>query len=75
MPGRVLLRVVMSVLLIGFVVLRALRSWRYESRWWLAGSLAISLILALIVISELLGLRKRWRTSRDEVPNKPLGLE
>ncbi len=75
MQVRVLLRVVLSLVIIVLVLFRAVRGWHYESRWWLFGSLALSVILALVVVSELLGVRQRWQKYRDEVPKKPLGLD
>ncbi len=75
MSARALLRVALSVIIIGLVWFRAIRGWRYESRWWLAGSLVLSVLLILVVVSELFGVRKKWSRMREDVPKRPLGLE
>lgn len=75
MSARRLLRIILSLIIIILVWSRAGREWHDRSGLWLAGSLALSVILLLVVIAEVTGVQQKWRRMRDEVPKKPLGLD
>jgi len=72
---RRLLRIVLSLVVIGALWIRAAREWRDQSGLWLAGSLTLSLILLLVVIAEISGALRKKRRPADEVPKRPLGLD
>jgi RsiW-degrading membrane proteinase PrsW (M82 family) len=72
---RKLLRLVLSVLILTLLWIRIARQWRYESHWWLAGSLALSLLLLLLVVFLITSVFRKPRNPRDEVPKHPLGLD
>jgi hypothetical protein len=75
MSPRKLLRIVLSVVILVLLWMRVLRQWRYESRLWLVGSITLSLLLILVVSIELVGVVRKPRNLRDEVPKRPLGLD
>lgn len=75
MSFRRLLRVILSLAIIGLLWFRAAREWRTQPALWLAGSLTLSIILLLVVIMELTNARRRTRRERDQVPKHPLGLD
>jgi hypothetical protein len=75
MSPRKLLRLVLSILILGLLWLRIARQWRYESGWWLAGAVTLSALLLLLVIFLVTGMLRKPRSARDEVPKHPLGLE
>ncbi len=75
LPLRRILRIVLSLVLIGLLWSRLGREYRDRSGLWLAGSLSLSVILLLVVIFEATGLQQKWRKQRDQVPKKPLGLD
>jgi len=75
MPYRKLLRIVLSVVVLALLVPRLVSQWRYESAWWLAGSLFLAVALAVLVIYLLATSFRKPRKARDEVPKHPLGLE
>jgi RsiW-degrading membrane proteinase PrsW (M82 family) len=75
MSPRKLLRVVLSIVILTLLWLRIARQWRYESHWWLAGSLTLSALLLLLVVYLVAGVFRKARLPRDEVPKRPLGLD
>jgi hypothetical protein len=75
MSLRKLLRLVLSVVVLSLLWMRIARQWRYESHWWLAGSLTLSALLLLLVIFLIGSLFRKPRDLRDEVPKRPLGLD
>lgn len=75
LPLRKLLRLVLSIIILTLLWMRIARQWRYESHWWLAGSLTLSVLLLALVIFLVLGLFRKPRNLRDEVPKRPLGLD
>jgi len=75
MSLRKLLRIVLSVFILTLLWVRIARQWRYESHWWLAGSLTLSALLLMLVIFLVAGVFRKPRNPRDEVPKRPLGLE
>ncbi len=75
MSARRILRIVLSLVLIGVVWLRAGREWHTRSGSWLAGAITISIILLLVVIADVTGAQQKWRRAREEVPKRPLGLD
>jgi hypothetical protein len=72
---RKLLRLALSVFILALLWVRIARQWRYESNWWLAGALTLSVLLALLVIFLLASVFRKPRLPRDEVPKHPLGLD
>jgi len=75
MSARKLLRLVLSVLVLALLWTRTARQWRYESHWWLAGSLLLSILLLALVIYLILSVFRKPRDFRDDVPKRPLGLD
>ena len=75
MSPRRLLRIVLSLIIIGMIWFRAARDWRDESGLWLAGSLTLSLILLLVVLYEASTAFRKKRRPADDVPKRPLGLD
>jgi membrane protein DedA with SNARE-associated domain len=75
MSLRKLLRIVLSVMILTLLGVRISRQWRYESGWWLAGSLTLAALLVLLVIFLVAGIFRKKRDPRDEVPKHPLGLD
>jgi hypothetical protein len=75
MSLRKLLRLVLSIVILSLLWVRIARQWRYESHWWLAGSLTLSALLLLLVIFLIAGVFRKPRDLRDEVPKRPLGLD
>jgi RsiW-degrading membrane proteinase PrsW (M82 family) len=75
MSPRKVLRIVLSVVILTLLWVRIARQWRYESNWWLAGSLTLSALLLLLVIFLLASVFRKPRSPRDEVPKRPLGLD
>jgi len=75
MSARRLLRIILSVVILVVLWTRTLKEWHYRSTFWLAGVSALSLVLLLVVIAEVTGAQQKWRKQRDEVPEKPLGLD
>jgi len=75
LPIRKLLRLVLSVFILTLLWVRIARQWRYESNWWLAGTLTLSLLLVLLVIFLITSVFRKPRNPRDEVPKRPLGLD
>jgi hypothetical protein len=75
MSVRMLLRLVLSVVLLGLLWMRIGRQWRYESHWWLAGALTLSALLLLLVIFLITSVFRKPRDLRDDVPKRPLGLD
>jgi cell division protein FtsW (lipid II flippase) len=74
MSLRRVLRIALSLLIIILLWIRTAREWHERPPLWLAGSLALSLILLLVVIMEVTGAQRK-RRQRDEVPKRPLGLD
>jgi hypothetical protein len=72
---RKLLRLVLSVFILTLLWVRIARQWRYESNWWLAGALTLSLLLLLLVVFLVTSVFRKPRNLRDEVPKRPLGLD
>jgi RsiW-degrading membrane proteinase PrsW (M82 family) len=75
MSARKLLRLVLSIVVLVLLWMRIARQWRYESHWWLAGTLTLSALLLLLVIFLIANMFRKPRSLRDEVPKRPLGLE
>jgi glucan phosphoethanolaminetransferase (alkaline phosphatase superfamily) len=75
MSLRRVLRIALSLLIIILLWIRTAREWHDRPALWLAGSLALSVILLLVVIMEVTGAQQKWRKQRDEVPKRPLGLD
>jgi membrane protein DedA with SNARE-associated domain len=75
MSLRKLLRIVLSAVILTLLGVRIARQWRYESGWWLAGSLTLSALLLLLVIVLVTSVFRKPRSPRDEVPKRPLGLD
>lgn len=75
LPVRKLLRLVLSVFILALLWLRIARQWRYESHWWLAGSLVLSVLLLALVVFLVMSIFRKPRLPRDDVPKRPLGLE
>jgi hypothetical protein len=75
MSLRKLLRVVLSVFILTLLWVRIARQWRYESGWWLAGSLTLSALLLLLIVFLVTSVFRKPRSPRDEVPKRPLGLD
>lgn len=75
MPYRKLFRIVLSVVVLALLVPRLLSQWRFESAWWLAGSLFLAVALAVLVLYLIATSFRKPRKPRDEVPKNPLGLE
>lgn len=72
---RKLLRIVLAVVILVLLWVRIARQWRYESRWWLAGSVVLSILLLLLVLAIIRSSFRKPPNLRDEVPKRPLGLE
>lgn len=75
MSLRKLLRLVLSIAVLTLLWVRISRQWRYESHWWLAGSVTLSVLLLLLVIYLVGSVFRKPRSPRDEVPKRPLGLD
>ncbi|MGA2881805.1 MAG: hypothetical protein ABSG13_22870 [Bryobacteraceae bacterium] len=75
MSLRKLLRLVLSIVVLTLLWVRISRQWRYESHWWLAGSMTLSALLLLLVIYLVGTVFRKPRNPRDEVPKHPLGLD
>jgi glucan phosphoethanolaminetransferase (alkaline phosphatase superfamily) len=75
MSLRRILRIALSLLIIILLWIRTAREWYERPALWLAGSLALSVILLLVVIMEVTGAQRKWRKQKDEVPKRPLGLD
>jgi uncharacterized membrane protein len=75
MPLRKFLRLILSVLVLTLLWLRIARQWRYESGWWLAGSVTLAGLLLLLVIYLVASVFRKPRLPRDDVPKRPLGLD
>ena len=75
MSLRKLLRLALSVLVLTLLWVRIARQWRYESHWWLAGTVTLSILLLALVIYLVGSVFRKPRDLRDEVPKHPLGLE
>lgn len=70
MPARPLIRVVLSLGVIAVLWLRAARL----GGGWVAGSIAMTVLLALVIVVEITQARNKYRSPKDEVPKRPLGL-
>jgi RsiW-degrading membrane proteinase PrsW (M82 family) len=75
MSLRKLLRLVLSIIVLTLLWVRISRQWRYESHWWLAGTLTLAALLLLLVIYLLASTFRKPRSPRDDVPKHPLGLD
>jgi RsiW-degrading membrane proteinase PrsW (M82 family) len=75
MSPRKLLRLALSIVILVLLWTRIARQWRYESHWWLAGSLTLSALLLLLVVFLLVSSFRKPRNLRDDVPKRPLGLD
>jgi hypothetical protein len=75
LSARKLLRLVLSVFILTLLWVRIARQWRYESHWWLAGSVTLSILLLALVIFLVASIFRKPRLPRDEVPKHPLGLD
>jgi ABC-type phosphate transport system permease subunit len=75
MSARKLLRIVLSIVVLALLGLRLMQQWRYESRWWLAGTLTLAVLLLALLIYLVASAFRKPRKLRDEVPKHPLGLE
>lgn len=72
---RKLLRIVLSVAILVLLWIRIARQWRYESYWWLAGTVILSILLLLLVLVIIRSSFRKRPNPRDQVPKRPLGLE
>ena len=72
---RKLLRLVLSVFILTLLWVRIARQWRYESHWWLAGSVTLSVLLLALVVFLVTSIFRKPRLPRDDVPKRPLGLD
>jgi len=75
MSPRKLLRIVLSIVILALLWMRIARQWRYESHWWLAGSVILSILLLLLVLVLVRSSFRKRPNPRDEVPKHPLGLD
>ncbi len=75
MSPRKLLRLALSIVILVLLWTRIARQWRYESHWWLVGSLMLSALLLLLVVFLLVSSFRKPRKPRDDVPKRPLGLD
>jgi RsiW-degrading membrane proteinase PrsW (M82 family) len=75
MSPRKLLRLALSIVILVLLWTRIARQWRYESHWWLVGSLTLSALLLLLVVFLLVSSFRKPRNPRDDVPKRPLGLD
>lgn len=75
MSFRRLLRIALSLGILVLLWMRVGREWQSHSPLWVAGGVTLSLILLLVVIFEVSGIQHKWRSQRDQVPKKPLGLD
>jgi RsiW-degrading membrane proteinase PrsW (M82 family) len=75
MSARKLLRLALSIVVLALLWMRIARQWRYESHWWLIGSVILSVLLLALVIYLLITSFRKPRNLRDEVPKHPLGLD
>jgi hypothetical protein len=75
MSPRTLLRIALSVVVLTLLWVRIGRQWRYESGWWLAGTLTLSALLLLLVIVLVTSVFRKPRSPKDDVPKRPLGLD
>jgi len=75
MSFRRLLRILMSLVVITAVWWRILRDWRSHPALWVVGGALLTIVLVAVVIFEATGVQDKWKRQRDEVPEKPLGLE
>jgi RsiW-degrading membrane proteinase PrsW (M82 family) len=75
MSARKLLRLVLSIVVLTLLWVRISRQWRFESRWWLVGTLMLSAALLALVIYLILSSIRKPRLPRDDVPKRPLGLD
>jgi hypothetical protein len=73
-PLRRLLRIVLSLVIVGLVWMRVARESGGRPGAWLLGGLGISLILLLVVFAEIRNIRRGKRRAVDDVPKHPLGL-
>jgi hypothetical protein len=75
LSARKLLRLVLSVFILALLWMRIARQWRYESYWWLGGSVTLSILLLALVVYLVTSMFRKPRLPRDEVPKHPLGLD
>ncbi len=73
MSARRLLRVILSLVILGILWIRLAGEWQSRSKSWVGGALVLSVILLAVVIAEVAGVTRR--KPRDDVPKKPLGLD
>jgi len=65
----------LAVLVLTLLWLRIARQWRYESHWWLAGSVVLSILLLLLILFLIKTSFQKPHDPRDDVPKRPLGLD
>ena len=75
MLPRKLLRLILSVVILTLLWVRIARQWRFESHWWLAGSVVLSLLLLLLIVVLVKGSFQKPHKPSDDVPKHPLGLD
>jgi len=75
MSSRRLLRILLSLVLLGLFWMRALHSGQPWSPTRLIAGISISFILLFVVAFEVASARHLKIRPRDQVPKKPLGLE
>jgi hypothetical protein len=75
LPFRKLLRLALSIFVLALLWMRIARQWRYESGWWMTGTLTLSVLLLALVIFLVISIFRKPRNLRDEVPKHPLGLD
>ncbi len=75
MSLRKLLRLALSVVVLTLLWVRIARQWRYESHWWLFGTVTLTVLLLLLVVFLITSIFRKPRDPRAEVPKRPLGLD
>ncbi|MGB6941461.1 MAG: hypothetical protein WBE37_03540 [Bryobacteraceae bacterium] len=75
MSPRQLLRLVLAVVVLGLLWIRIAHQWRFESHWWLIGSVILSALLLLLIVFLIAAVFRKPRNPRDDVPKRPLGLD
>jgi hypothetical protein len=74
MSPRKLLRIVLYVVALALLLPRAAERWGHQSNLSLFGSFWLAAILVLVIFL-LMGVFRKRRLPRDEVPKRPLGLD
>ena len=70
MPTRRIIRIVVCVAIIALLWMRTAR----EGGAWLFGSIALTVLLLLVIVMEIVAAGRMYRRPQDDVPKHPLGL-